>query len=350
MIPAANSLIPEWVLHNYNGLTEIIIKSSIGKPGKNTYIGNPEYPFLKKYIYMETNTLEITEQPEGLGFTSIRELVNQTLKKNFGNKLTPDGVSTGFAALDKTTGGLQNGQLYTIAVRPGMGKTAFLLSLTNNMAVKDDYAVAIFSSERSNIKMTNRLIESETGMSLDKLQSGTFKDSERDHMLSLLSNIAKAKIYLDDTPALSVELLAKKAKYLKEHQQLDLVIVDYLELLTAGDVIADDQLSQFADMVKSIKSLAAELDLPVLLFSQASVPVSGKTPRPAISDLPEYTHQDSDVIMMLHRNDAFPLPGNSEKKNAVELVVKNNQTGGAQEEVVLPLTFIESIAKFADFS
>lgn len=299
---------------------------------------------------METNTLEITEQPEGLGFTSIRELVNQTLKKNFGNKLPSDGASTGFAALDKATGGLQKGQLYTIAVRPGMGKTAFLLSLTNNMAVKDDYSVAIFSSERSNIKMTNRLIESETGMSLDKLQSGTFKDSERDHMLSLLSNIAKAKIYLDDTPALSVELLAKKAKYLKEQHQIDVIIVDYLELLTTGDVDGDDRSMQFVNMVKSVKSLASELDLPVLLFSQVTVPVNGKTPRPAISDLPDYIQRDSDVLMMLHRNDAFPQPENNKGKNAVELVVKTNQSGGAQEEVVLPMTFIESIAKFADFS
>ncbi|MFP4064768.1 MAG: DnaB-like helicase C-terminal domain-containing protein [Bacteroidales bacterium] len=299
---------------------------------------------------METNTLELTEQPEGLGFTSIRELVNQALKKNFGNKPTPDGASTGFAALDKATGGLQKGQLYTIAVRPGMGKTAFLLSLTNNMAVKDDYSVAIFSSERSNMKMTNRLIESETGMSLDKLQSGTFKDSERDHMLSLLSNIAKAKIYLDDTPALSVELLARKAKYLKEQHQVDLIIVDYLELLTTKDVDVDDRSSQYMNMVKSIKSMATELDLPVLLFSQVAVPVNGKTPRPAISDLPEYIQQDSDVLMMLHRNDAFPQPEHNKGKNAVELVVKTNQSGEAQEEVVLPMTFIESIAKFADFS
>ncbi len=299
---------------------------------------------------METNTLEITEQPEGLGFTSIRELVNQTLKKNFGDKLTPEGASTGFAALDKATGGLQKGQLYTIAVRPGMGKTAFLLSLANNMAVKDDYAVAIFSSERSNIKMTNRLIESETGMSLDKLQSGKFKDSEKDHMLSLLSNIAKAKIYLDDTPALSTDLLAKKARYLKQQQQLDLIIVDYLELLKAEDLNGGDQLSHFAKMVQSIKRLAAELDLPVLLFSQAAVPVSGKSPRPAISDLPDYIQQDSDVLILLHRNDAFPIPGNSEGKNAVELVVKTKSADGGAQEAVYPMTFIESIAKFADFS
>ena len=299
---------------------------------------------------METNTLEITEQPEGLGFTSIRELVNQTLKKNFGDKLTPEGASTGFAALDKATGGLQKGQLYTIAVRPGMGKTAFLLSLANNMAVKDDYAVAIFSSERSNIKMTNRLIESETGMSLDKLQSGKFKDSEKDHMLSLLSNIAKAKIYLDDTPALSTDLLAKKARYLKQQQQLDLIIVDYLELLKAEDLNGGDQLSHFAKMDQSIKRLAAELYLPVLLFSQAAVPVSGKSPRPAISDLPDYIQQDSDVLILLHRNDAFPIPGNSEGKNAVELVVKTKSADGGAQEAVYPMTFIESIAKFADFS
>ncbi len=298
---------------------------------------------------MDKNTLEITEQPEGLGFASIRELVNQTLRKNFGSKSKNGYVPSGFKELDKKLGGFKNGQLYTIAVKPGMGKTAFLLSLSNNMAIKDDYSVAIFSSERSNIKITNRLIESETGMSLDRLQSGSFKDSEKDHMISVLSNIAKAKIFIDDTPALSVESLNLKAKQLKKINAVDVIIIDYLELLTSADIIDMDRPAHLSGIMKKLKEMAVEINLPVILFTQITGPVNGVKPQSylSLSAFPVFLNEMSDVLMFLKRNDAGIRPLQA-GKSAVELIIVNKQEGN--EEMMVPLHFIGSIAKFADFS
>ncbi len=298
---------------------------------------------------MELNTLEITEQPEGYRFTSIRDLVNRTLNQNFGKNLTPDGVPSGFKELDRALGGFQAGQLYMIAVKPGMGKTAFLLSLANNMAIKDDYAVAIFSSERSNIKMTNRLIESETGMSLDKLQSGKLKDSEKEHMLSLLGNIAKAKIYIDDTPALLVDVLSEKIRHLKRMQHVDLIIIDYLELLTAGIPDNEDRPAQLRRIVERIRSVARETQVPVLLFSQSVTHGNGfmSDRRPSMDVLPEFVKNSPDVLMLLHRK-VYPAGKPVKQGNTVELLITQRDVPG--QETVIPLSFIESIAKFTDLS
>ncbi len=298
---------------------------------------------------MDKNTLEITEQPEGLGFASMRELVNQTLRKNFGSKLKSGYVPSGFKELDKKLGGFKNGQLYTIAVKPGMGKTAFLLSLSNNMAIKDDYSVAIFSSERSNIKITNRLIESETGMSLDKLHAGGFKDSEKDHMLSVLSNIAKAKIFIDDTPALPVESLSLKAKQLKKMHAVDVIIIDYLELLTSSDEGRLDRPVHLSGIMEKLREMAHDINLPVLLFTQITGPVNGAKPESdhSLSTFPAFLNEMSDVLMFLHRNDASIRPLQA-GKSAVELMIVNKKEGN--EETMVPLHFIGSIAKFADFS
>lgn len=296
---------------------------------------------------MKINTLEVTEQPEGLGFASMRKLVNQTLNKDFGTMLRPDAVPSGFSALDKCLGGFQKGQLYTVAVRPGMGKTAFLLSIANNMAIKDDHAVAIFSTERSNIKMTRRIIESETGMSLEKLQADTFKDSEKDHMHSLLSYIAKAKIFIDDTASISVEDLVKKASQLKDSFGADIIIVDYLELISVSGNTDYERHAQLAEILEQLKAMAQTLEIPVVVFSQSASMINGHgfPKEPSAHGLPGFLHKASDVLMLLHRNDAFPVLTKS-GKSAVELkIIKKDSP---EEEYMVPLHFIGSIEKFAD--
>ena len=296
---------------------------------------------------MEQNTLEITEQSEVFEFASIRELVNQALKKDFTGQDTPSGLSTGFKMLDHVTGGFQKGQLYTVAVRPGMGKTAFLLSVANNLAIKNNHSVAIFSSERSNLKITNRLIESETGMSLDKLRKGSMKPSERDHMHSLISSIAKAKILLDDTPSLSAEELVKRSRQLKIIHNVDLVIIDYLELLTTSITDTDSRSEQLNKIVLTIQDIARELNLPILLFSQIGSPFHF-VQAPSLKELPVFLSELSDTVMFLHRSDLFNTANNGHGKDAVEVIVAKNPQ--LKEAVVVPLTYIESIAKFADFS
>lgn len=296
---------------------------------------------------MELNTLEITEQSEVFEFASIRQLVNQALKKDFSGPENMPGISTGFKMLDSVTGGFQNGHLYTVAVRPGMGKTAFLLSVANNLAIKQNHSVGIFSSERSSEKITNRLIESETGMSLEKLRQGAMKPSERDHMHSLVSSIAKAKIFLDDTPALSVSELTKKSKQLKHVHNVDLIIIDYLELLSTSITDTDSRTGQLGRIVQVVKNIARELDLPILLFSQINSPF-GFVQKPCLDELPGFLSELSDSVWFVHRSDLFATAKNGNRKDLVELIVaKQNQF---TESVVVTLTFIESIAKFADFS
>jgi len=296
---------------------------------------------------MEQNTLEITEHSEVFEFASIRELVNQALKKDFGEQADMPGISTGFKMLDNVTGGFQKGHLYTVAVKPGMGKTAFLLSVANNLAIKNNHSVAIFSSERSNQKITHRLIESETGMSLEKLRQGAMKPSERDHLQSLVSSIAKAKIFLDDTPSLSAEELEKKSRQLKRVHRVDLIIIDYLELLSTSITDTDNRSEQLAKIVLAIKNIARELDMPILLFSQIGSPFNFMS-KPSLEDLPEFLSELSDALWFVHRSDLFPSGKNGNSKDVVEVIIAKHPS--VAEPAVVKLTFIESIAKFADFS
>ncbi len=293
--------------------------------------------------------MEVTEQPEGFRFTSIRELVNRTLNQNFGTAPDTGGLSSGFKELDEALGGFRTGQLYTIAVRPGMGKTAFLLSLVNNMAIKTNHGVAVFSSERSNMKMTSRLIESETGMSLHKLLSGQMKESERDHMLSLLNNIAKARIFIDDSPGPSAAELLQKIKTLKAMQDIDIIMIDYLELLGFNGSQESDRPAMLARLVGNIREAARELQLPILLFSQSAGHTNGSKSKKGtrLSALPAFIREHSDRYMLLHRKDAFPRPDAQKNDHSVELHVSGKSSDEAGK--VLPLNFIESIAKFTDF-
>ena len=299
---------------------------------------------------MEQNTLEVTEQPEVFSFTSIRELVNETLKTEIGQIPSLIGLSTGFRALDEAIGGFQKGQLTTIAVKPGMGKTAFLLSVANNMAVRNNYAVAIFSAERSSRKMTSRLLESETGMSVEKLQAGKLKASEKDHMHSLVNGIAKARIFLDDTPGLGAEELVGKCRQLKARHEVDLIIVDYLELLNHSRMGTNSRIEELSDIVKLIKEIARELNIPVLLFSQmpSMFPGFGSTPRPELKDLPHFLAELSDVVLVLHRSDLDPRQGKIPGKARVEVIVAKHHDTDRQG--VVPLAFIESLSKFTDLS
>lgn len=299
---------------------------------------------------MDINTIDATERETVFAFASIRDLVNQTLKIT-----TPSihpisqGLTTGFQKIDQIISGFHKGQLTTIAVRPGMGKTAFLLSFVNNLAIKNNFTVAVFSAERSSEKMTSRLIETETGMSVEKLKRGSLKDSERDHMMSMVNNIAKAKIYLDDTPALSIDEFVKKSRQLKILHNVDIIFVDYLELLTTSIIDPDSRNEQLSKIVHGIKEMAAELNLPIVLFSQMpQVFEAAPKTRPSVKDLPVFLAELSDVAMILHRPGSYPdSTAEQQSKGMVELVVVRN---GQNDDIsVVPLRFVESIAKFVDF-
>ncbi len=299
---------------------------------------------------MEENTLEVTERSEVFEFTSLREMVNQTLHQNFGENTVFNGLSSGFTDIDKVISGFKKGELITIGVNAGMGKTAFMLSLANNIAIKNKHSIAIFSPERSSTKITNRLIESETGMSLSKLKNGKLNPREKDHMISLVSNIAKSNVYLDDTPNIFADELMKKARQLKINQNIELIIIDYLELLGAHSLDADSREEQLSTIVHQIKDIARELNIPVVLFSQIPGNFNGfGSPRPSLKNIPVSLAELSDVVMFLHRTDLFPnlSEGETRQQNLVDVIIGKFQEHN--EEVVVPVRFIESLAKFTDF-
>ncbi len=297
---------------------------------------------------MKENSHDLTEQSEVFEFISIGDMINQTLQKNPEKENTnaPDCLSTGFWEIDKIISGLQKGQLITIAVRPGMGKTAFLLSMANNIAIKNHHSVAIFSSERSNQKITSRIIESETGMSIYKLKDMNLKNSEKDHILNIISNIAKAKIFLDDTPSLSVKELVKKSRQLKFFNNIDLIIIDYLELLSTYASDSGSREEQLNTIVHTIKDIAKELNIPIVLFSQLQGYGFGYNllQKPSITDIPVFLSEVSDVVLFLHRSD-FMIKNPNEKENVEMIVAKYNNKN---HNTVVPLKYIESIAKFAN--
>ena len=296
---------------------------------------------------MEQNTLDVTERSEVFEFASLRDLVNQALHQNFGEIQLNNGLTTGFRELDEAIQGLKKGQLSTIAVRQGMGKTALMLSMANNIAVKNNHSVAIFSPERSSKKITNRLIESETGMSLDRLVNGKLKASERDHMYSLVSHIAKANIFLDDTPNPSVDELLKKARQLKISNNIELIIIDYLELLSSGYDQNDTRQEELGRIVAALKDIAAELNIPVLLFSQLpGFYPSNIMQKPSLKEIPVFLAEISDVVMFLHRSDMKPNGVANQAHDLVELVI--GKFNGQKSEQIVELRFIESLAKFTD--
>jgi replicative DNA helicase len=297
---------------------------------------------------MDENTLEITERSEVFEFASLRQKVNQALQQNFGENQISNGLSSGFRDIDQVISGFKKGQLTTIAVKPGMGKTALMLSIANNVAIKNNHSVAIFSPERSSTKITNRLIESETGMSLDKLINGKLKASEKDHMYTLVSHIAKANMFLDDTPNLSAYELQQKTRQLKDMHNVDLIIIDYLELLSTSITDNDSREEQLSKIVFTIKDIARELNIPIVLFSQIPGSYSqSASKRPSMKDLPVFLTEFSDVIMLLHRSDLYNRNNSdSDNQNLVEVVIGKYENH--INENVVPLRYIESLAKFTD--
>ncbi len=297
---------------------------------------------------MTENTLEVTEQSAVADFSTLEDVVNQTLGQGFKVKPIENGISSGFEILDKEIGGLQNGNLTTIIVKPGMGKTALLLSIATNLALKKDHSIAIFSAERSKERIAKRIIESETGMSLNNIQNGKFKAEDKEHINTLINTIAKSNIFINDSTELTHFELCQKAINLKQLNDVKLIIVDYLELISTVSNETMPIEEKFRIIVESLKELARDLNIPVLLFSQQQL-YSGiiSEVKPDFNDIPQYLNELSDVVLFLHRCDLYnkPVVGNSKGKPVEIIVAKNKEVSPNK---TLTIRYIESIAKFTD--
>ncbi len=253
------------------------------------------------------------------------------------------GVPTGFFDIDKMLGGLQPSDLLIIAGRPGMGKTGFLLSAVKNAALTHKKHVAVFSLEMSNEQLVQRLIAQETGINSTRLRSGKLAEDEWLLFTQAIEVLTDTQIFLDDTPALTPLQLRTKCRRLHLEYKLDLVVVDYLQLMT-GDLRSSNRVQEVSDISRNLKILARELNVPVLAAAQLSRAVEQRSDkRPVLSDLRESgsLEQDADIVMFIYRPEVYEE--DTALKNLAEIIVakhRNGPTGDVQ------LVFRKNLAKF----
>ncbi len=262
------------------------------------------------------------------------------------------GVPSGFTKLDRITSGWQPSDLIVIASRPSMGKTALALTMARNMAIDHNKAIAFFSLEMSSIQLVNRMIVSETGLPAEKIRNGNLKKYEWEQLEIQLKNLVDAPIFIDDTPAISVFELRSKARRLKIQYDIQLLVVDYLQLMTGPPDAQGNREQEVSSISRSLKAIAKELDIPIIALSQLnrSVELRSGDKRPQLSDLRESgaIEQDADLVIFVHRPERFGLmqdaDGNSTKGMA-EIIIAKHRNGQIGE---VSLKFRTELAKFTD--
>lgn len=264
------------------------------------------------------------------------------------------GIPSGFSELDRVTAGWQKSDLVILAARPGMGKTAFVLSMARNMSVDFKKPTAIFSLEMSGVQLVTRLIASEAELTADKLRRGQLEQYEWEQLNARLNTLTDAPLYIDDTPALSIFELRAKCRRLKAQHDIQLVIVDYLQLMSTGNENQRGNREQeISNISRSMKSLAKELEIPVIALSQLSraVETRGGSKRPILSDLRESgaIEQDADMVLFIYRPEYYLITedeqGNSTEGMA-QLIIAKHRNGALKD---IDLRFIQNFAKFTDY-
>ncbi len=263
------------------------------------------------------------------------------------------GIPSGFSELDRVTSGWQPSDLIILAARPGMGKTAFVLSMARNMAVDHHKKVAVFSLEMSSVQLITRIISSETGLSSEKLRKGDLTDREWNELTSGVKDLEKAHLFIDDTPALSVFDLRAKVRRLKSTQGLDLIVIDYLQLMTVGGSKTQGNREQeISTISRSLKSIAKELSVPVIALSQLSraVETRSASKRPQLSDLRESgaIEQDADIVSFIYRPQYYSISeweDGDPSDNQAEIIIAKHRNGSLED---VRLRFIAELAKFSD--
>lgn len=280
--------------------------------------------------YAEKSIFNIIQTKSSNEFIQLREVLVQVIDRIEKISKSPEkiiGLSTGFIDFDYRTSGLQNSDLILIAARPSMGKTAFALNIAENIALNQNKGVAIFSLEMSKFQLANRLLCSNAKMDAQKLRTGDLSQKDWSLITESLGNLSQAKIYIDDTPGISVAQLRSKARKLKLEKDISLVIIDYLQLMS-GNLKNESRQQEISEISRGLKSIARELDIPIIALSQLSRACEARADhRPMLSDLRESgaIEQDADLVAFLYRDEYYNPE--SEKKNVAELIIAKQRNG-----------------------
>lgn len=306
----------------------------------------------------EQSLYEIAENNLRKNYSQVNELMAKAmeqlelLKKNE-NKFT--GVPSGFVDLDRITNGWQKSDLIIIAARPAMGKTAFTLSLARNAALLHKKPVAFFSLEMSSLQLANRLISAESEIDNDKIRKGNLQDYEWIQLQKKVELLSSAPIFIDDTAGINIYELRAKCRRLKQQHHIELIVIDYLQLMTAGNNgKGGNREQEISSISRALKSIAKELDIPVIALSQLSraVETRGGDKKPVLSDLRESgaIEQDADIVAFLHRPEYYGLDQDESgmsNKGIGEVIIAKHRNGSTDN---VRLRFINHLAKFTDLS
>jgi replicative DNA helicase len=303
----------------------------------------------------ESKLYDVTQGNLKRSAETALDLVIQAKKRieEIAGKEGMSGIATGFDKLDKLTSGWQPSDLIIIAARPGMGKTALTLSMARNIAVDSGKAVAFFSCEMSSVQLITRLISSETGLSSEKLRTGKLEKHEWEQLNVKVKALEKAPLFIDDTPSLSIFDLRAKARRLASQHDIKIIIIDYLQLMTAGGTGKNGNREQeISTISRNLKALAKELNIPVIALSQLSraVETRGGSKRPILSDLRESgaIEQDADIVSFIFRPEYYKIDEwddeeRSPTQGQAELIVAKHRNGGLEN---IRLKFIGNLGKF----
>ncbi len=300
--------------------------------------------------FAESSIFSIAEQKQRSSYEKIQdllmkniEIISESAKNDEGLMGTP----TGFKALDEKTSGFQKSDLIILAARPAMGKTAFALNIAQQSAIKSGSSVMIFSLEMSKTQLSQRLLAVEARVDMEKFKNGSKLDqSDWERMTLALDAYKDAKIFIDDTPDISVIEMRNKCRRLKREQGLDLIIIDYIQLMTSGGRF-DNRQQEVSSISRSLKLLAREMDCPVVVLSQLSREVEKRSDkRPMLSDLRESgaIEQDADIVLFLYRDDYYN-PETTEKPGICDVIIAKHRSGSTGS---VELTWVSRYTKFSD--
>jgi len=278
----------------------------------------------------EKKIFNIAEKRTSKDFEPLSDVLERgfaQIEKLFNNKGETTGVSSGFTDLDAKTSGFQSGDMILIAARPSMGKTTFALNIAEHAALRDHRSVVIFSLEMSKEQLAYKLLCSEANVDMLKLRTGTLEDKDWENIAMAAGPLSKAKIYIDDSAGVTVMEMRSKCRRLKIEYGIDLIVIDYLQLMSGGSG-SDNRQQEVSEISRSIKALAKEMECPVIALSQLSrAPEQRADHRPMLSDLRESgsIEQDADIVMFLYRDEYYNKE--TEDKNIGECIIAKQRNG-----------------------
>ena len=298
----------------------------------------------------EKNIFDIVQNRNNGDFVPIRQVVMNAMnmiEEASRHHGAVTGIATGFLDLDYKTAGMQPSDLILVAARPSMGKTAFVLNIAQHVAFHEDKAVAIFSLEMSKEQLVNRLLSLESKVNSQAIRTGNMKDDEWERLIEGADVIGKSKLLIDDTPGISFGELRSKCRKFKLEYNLEMIIIDYLQLMT-GSGKNESRQQEISDISRSLKALARELHVPVIALSQLSRAVEQRPDhRPMLSDLRESgaIEQDADVVMFIYRDDYYNK--DTERKNVAEIIIAKQRNGAIG---TINLAWLPDYTQFANLA